>query len=98
MKEEKKSLLNNIKAQITAGVAVVLTTLGTVFSEKVEEFFGVGGDDAGVEVVQENNQSVNVEGPTIVVNIPEQKKDTVVKKVYVKPVEKPKEKEEKIDW
>ena len=98
MAEEKKSLLNNIKAQITAGVAVVLTTLGTVFSEKVEEFFGVGGDDAGVEVVQENNQSVNVEGPTIVVNIPEQKKDTVVKKVYVKRVEKPKEKEEKIDW
>ena len=98
MAEEKKSLLNNIKAQITAGVAVVLTTLGTVFSEKVEEFFGVGGDDAGVEMVQENNQSVNVEGPTIVVNIPEKKKDTVVKKVYVKPVEKPKEKEEKIDW
>ena len=98
MAEEKKSLLKNIKAQITAGVAVVLTTLGTVFSEKVEEFFGVEGDDTGVEVVQENNQSVNVEGPTIVVNIPEQKKDTVVKKVYVKPVEKPKEKEEKIDW
>ena len=98
MAEEKKSLLSNIKAQITAGVAVVLTTLGTVFSEKVEEFFGVEGDDAGVEMVQENNQSVNVEGPTIVVNIPEQKKDTVVKKVYVKPVEKPKEKEEKIDW
>lgn len=98
MAEEKKSLLSNIKAQITAGVAVVLTTLGTVFSEKVEEFFGVEGDDAGIEVVQENSQSVNVEGPTIVVNIPEQKKDTVVKKVYVKPVEKPKEKEEKIDW
>ena len=98
MKEEKESLLKNVKAQITAGVAVVLTTLGTVFSEKVEDFFGVEGDDAGVEVVQENNQSVNVEGPTIVVNIPEQKKDTVVKKVYVKPVEKPKEKEEKIDW
>lgn len=98
MAEKKESLLKNVKAQITAGVAVVLTTLGTVFSEKVEEFFGVEGDDAGVEVVQENNQSVNVEGPTIVVNIPEQKKDTVVKKVYVKPVEKPKEKEEKIDW
>ena len=98
MAKEKESLLKNVKAQITAGVAVVLTTLGTVFSEKVEEFFGVEGDDAGVEVVQENNQSVNVEGPTIVVNIPEQKKDTVVKKVYAKPVEKPKEKEEKIDW
>ena len=74
MAEEKESLLKNVKAQITAGVAVVLTTLGTVFSEKVEEFFGVEGDDAGVEVVQENNQSVNVEGPTIVVNIQNKRK------------------------
>ena len=72
-----------------------MTTLGTVFIEKVEEFFGVEGDDAGAEVVQENNQSVNVEGPTIVVNIPEQKKDTVVKKVYVKPQRNQKKKKKK---
>ena len=68
-----------------------------MFSEKVEEFFGVEGDDTGVEVVQENNQSVNVEGPDNSSKYAEQKKDTVVKKVYVKPVES-KEKEEKIDW
>jgi hypothetical protein len=47
-------------------------------------------------VVQEQN--VNVEGPTINVIIPEQKKDTVVKKVYIKPKVKKKEKEEEIDW
>ena len=91
-----KDLLKNVKAQITAGIAIVLTTLGTVFTDKIEEFFGVEGDDASIEVVQEQN--VNVEGPTINVIIPEQKKDTVVKKVYIKPKVKKKEKEEEIDW
>ena len=93
-----KNLLKNVKAQITAGVGIVLATLGTVFSDKVEEFFGVE-DDAAVAV--EQKQEVNVEGPTINITIPEQKKDTVVKKVYVKP--KPKKtatekRKEEIDW
>ena len=95
-----KDLLKNVKAQITAGVAVVLTTLGTVFSDKVEEFFGVEDDDAAVQV--EQKQEVNVEGPTINITIPEQKKDTVVKKVYLKPevkkTETEKRKESGIDW
>ena len=67
----------------------------------VEEFFGVE-DDAGIEVIQENKQEVNVEGPTINITIPEQKKDTVVKKVYIKPkpklTETEKRKKEGIDW
>ena len=89
-----KDLLKNVKAQITAGVAVVLTTLGTVFSDKVEEFFGVE-DDEGIAV--EQKQEVNVEGPEIIINIPEQKTETrtIIKEV---PVEEKKEKEEKIDW
>ena len=94
-----KNLLKNVKAQITAGIAIVLTTLGTVFTDKIEEFFGVE-DDAAVEVVQEQN--VNVEGPTINVIIPEQKKDTVVKKVFIKAkpklTETEKRKKEGIDW
>ena len=52
-----KDLLKNVKAQITAGVGIVLATLGTVFSDKVEEFFGVE-DDAAVAV--EQKQEVNV--------------------------------------
>ena len=95
-----KKLLKNVKAQITAGIAIVLTTLGTVFTDKIEEFFGVEGDDASIEVVQEQN--VNVEGPTINVIIPEQKKDTVVKKVFIKAkpklTETEKRKKEGIDW
>jgi hypothetical protein len=94
-----KNLLKNVKAQITAGIAIVLTTLGTVFTDKIEEFFGVE-DDAAVEVVQEQN--VNVEGPTINIVIPEQKKDTVVKKVFIKAkpklTETEKRKKEGIDW
>ena len=95
-----KKLLKNVKAQITAAIAIVLTTLGTVFTDKIEEFFGVEDDDAAVEVVQEQN--VNVEGPTINVIIPEQKKDTVVKKVFIKAkpklTETEKRKKEGIDW
>ena len=89
-----KDLLKNVKAQITAGVAVVLTTLGTVFSDKVEEFFGVE-DDEGIAV--EQKQEVNVEGPEIIINIPEQKTETrtIIKEV---PVKEKKEKEEEIDW
>ena len=94
-----KDLLKNVKAQITAGVGIVLATLGTVFSDKVEEFFGVEDDEA---IAVEQKQEVNVEGPNIVINIPEQQKDTVVKKVYVKPKEKltetEKRKKEGIDW
>jgi len=94
-----KKFFGNIKTQITAGIGVVLATLGTVFSDKVEEFFGVEDDTA---VAVEQKQEVNVEGPTINVIIPEQKKDTVVKKVYVKPKEKltetEKRKKEGIDW
>ena len=49
--------------------------------------------------MQENNQSVTVQGPTIVVNIPEQKQETrtIIKEVKV-PVKKKKEKEEEVDW
>ena len=97
-KEEKKGFFSNVRNQIIAGTGVVLTTLGTVFTDKIEEFFGVE-DDAAVEVTQEQN--VNVEGPTITINIPEQKKDTVVKKVYLKPEVKKTETEkrkEEIDW
>lgn len=94
-----KDLLKNVKAQITAGIAIVLTTLGTVFTDKIEEFFGVEGDDASVEVAQEQN--VNVEGPTINVIVPEQKKDTVVKKVFIKSkpkLSKTEKRKKEIDW
>ena len=102
---QEKTGFAKLKNQIIAGAGVGLTTLGTMFIDEVKSIVGLGDDDEQVQteqvdVKQENNQSqsVNVTGPTIVVNIPEQKKDTVVKKVYVKPAVKKKEKEQEIDW
>jgi hypothetical protein len=102
---QEKTGFAKLKNQIIAGAGVGLTTLGTMFIDEIKNVVGLGDDEEQVQteqvdVKQENNQSqsVNVTGPTIVVNIPEQKKDTVVKKVYVAPPVKRKEKEQEIDW
>jgi hypothetical protein len=73
MSEKKEGFFAQIKNQIIAGVGIILTTLGGIFIDEVKSFVGIEDDsEPQTEVVQENNQSVNVEGPTIVVNIPEQ--------------------------
>jgi hypothetical protein len=98
---EEKTGFAKLKNQIIAGAGVGLTTLGTMFIDEVKSIVGLGDDEeqAQTEQVQQSNQqSVNVTGPAITINIPEQKKDTVVKKVYVKPAPKKVEKEEAIDW
>ena len=101
MSEEKKEgFFSQIKNQIIAGVGIILTTLGGVFIDEVKSFVGIEDEsEPQTEVVQENNQSVNVEGPNIVINIPEQKTETktIIKEVQV-PVKEKKEKEEEIDW
>ena len=94
-KEKKEGFFSQLKNQIIAGVGVILTGLGGLFMDEVKSFIGIEDEASAIEVVQEQN--VNVEGPTINVIIPEQKKDTVVKRVYVKPKKK-KEKEEEVDW
>jgi hypothetical protein len=97
MSEEKQGFFGQLKNQIITGVGVILTGLGGLFMDEVKSFIGIeDSESSAVEVVQEQN--VNVEGPTINIVIPEQKKDTVVKKVYIKPKVKKKEKEEEIDW
>ena len=104
MSEDKKEggFFSNLKNQLITGAGVVLTTIGTMFVDEVKSFVGIGDDDEvkteQVDVKHENNQSVNVTGPTIVVNIPEQKEKVVTKTIYVKPKVKKKEKEEAIDW
>lgn len=99
MSEEKEGFFSQIKNQIIAGVGVILTTLGTVFIDEVKSLVGIEDEEEPkteqVEVQQ--SQSVNVTGPEIIINIPEQKTETktIIKEV---PVEKKKEKEEEIDW
>jgi hypothetical protein len=100
MSEKKEGFFAQIKNQVIAGVGIVLTTLGGVFIDEVKSFVGIEDDsEPQTEVVQENNQSVNVTGPEIIINIPEQKTETktIIKEVQV-PVKEKKEKEEEIDW
>ena len=98
---QEKTGFAKLKNQIIAGAGVGLTTLGTMFIDEVKSIVGLGDDEGPAQteqVQQTNQQSVNVTGPAITINIPEQKKDTVVKKVYIKPAPKKVEKEEAIDW
>ena len=99
-KKKEEGFFSQLKNQIIAGVGIILTTLGGIFIDEVKSFIGIEDEsEPQTEVVQENNQSVNVEGPNIVINIPEQKTETktIIKEVKV-PVEKKKEKEQEIDW
>ena len=101
--EQKGGFFSNLKNQIVTGAGVILTGLGTMFMDEVKSFIGIADEEEGgakTEVVQENNQSqsVNVTGPEIIINIPEQKPvetKTIIKEV---PAKKKKEKEEEIDW
>ena len=102
MSEEKEGgFFSQIKNQIIAGVGVGLTTIGGLFLDEVKGILGIEEDEgvAKTEVVQEQKQEVNVTGPEIIINIPEQK-PVVQEKVIVKevPAKKKKEKEEEIDW
>jgi len=95
MSEDNQSFLGQIKNQVIAGVGVVVTTLSTVFIDEIKSLAGI--EDKVEEVAEEP-----VKPQEIVINIPEQKKDTVVKKVIVQPKKEKtateKRKDEGFDW
>jgi len=97
--EQQGGFFSNLKNQIVTGAGVILTGLGTMFMDEVKSFIGIGDDEEQTEQVQvEQKQEVNVTGPEIIINIPEQKPAetrTIIKEV---PAKKKKEKEEEIDW
>jgi len=99
MSDKKEGFFAQIKNQLITGVGILITTLGGVFIDEVKSFVGIESDEPQTEQVEvEHKQEVNVQGPTIVVNIPEQKEKVVTKTIIVKPKVKKKEKEEVIDW
>ena len=97
--ETKGGFFSNLKNQVVTGAGVILTGLGTMFMDEVKSFIGIGDDEEQTEQVQvEQKQEVNVTGPEIIINIPEQKPAetrTIIKEV---PAKKKVEKEEAIDW
>ena len=94
---------SNLKNQIIAGAGVALTTLGGIFIDEVKGVLGIADEEEGgakTEMVQQQQQSQQ-NNQQVIINIPEQKPSetkTVIKEVPAKPVEKPKEKEQEIDW
>ena len=103
MSEEKETgFFGQLKNQIITGAGVILTGIGTMFMDEVKSFIGIADEEETkteqVEVKAEQKQEVNVTGPEIIINIPEQK--PVQERVIVKevPAKKKKEKEEEIDW
>ena len=100
--ENKGGFFSNIKNQIATGAGVILTGVGTMFMDEVKSFVGIEDEPQAVEQpAQSNQQNVNVSGPEIIINIPEQKTETktiIVKDTTsMKPVKK-KEKEQELDW
>ncbi len=97
-KNKEEEFFSQLKNQIIAGVGIILTTLGGVFIDEVKSFVGIESEEQTEQVQVEQKQEVNVTGPEIIINIPEQK--PVQEKVIIKevPVKEKKEKEEEIDW
>jgi hypothetical protein len=99
--EQQGGFFSQLKNQVIDGAGVALTTIGGFFMDEVKGILGISEEEEGgakTEVVQEQKQEVNVTGPEIIINIPEQKPaetKTIIKEV---PVEKKKEKEQEIDW
>jgi len=102
--EQQGGFFSQLKNQVIAGAGVALTTLGGFFMDEVKGILGISEEEEGgakTEVVQEQKQEVNVTGPEIIINIPEQKPaetKTIIKEVPAKQPEKKKEKEELLDW
>ena len=83
--------MNDIKKAIIGVLTLAITTGGGLLMKSLFE-----GDK------EEVTKEVTTTAPTnVIINIPEQKRDTIVKKVYVKP--KPKltetqKRKKKLDW
>jgi len=92
-----KDFFKDLKNQIITGVGVAMAALGTLLMDVVKEKLGLAEDEAPAQTEQVIQQPQD-----IIINIPEQKKDTVVKKVFVKPTPKKteteKRKDEGLDW
>lgn len=97
--EANGGFFGQLKNQILTGVGVAITAGSTLFLDVVKEKLGLADEEPAQteQVVQQPAQPQE-----IIINMPEQKKDTVVKKVYVKPkpkkTETEKRKDEGFDW
>jgi hypothetical protein len=84
--EEKVGFFQQLKNQIMAGVGILLTGIGTMFMDEVKSFVGIEDEEKSEVHAPVQNQSVNVSGPEIIINIPEQKTQPSVVREVVREV------------
>jgi hypothetical protein len=90
-KQENVGFFQQIKNQIVAGAGIILAGMGTMFMDEVKSFIGIGDGEESAIHTPIQQQSVNVTGPEIIINIPEQKQSTVTREIIREvPVEQPK--------
>ena len=87
MADKENKFFSEIKNQIIAGVGLVIAAGFGIFITNMESWFSPSEEPQNV-VVQD---SVKVEQPNIIINLPEQKPKVIVKEVE-------KKEEEKISW
>ena len=97
MKEEIKEGMSSLKKGIIATAGTIVAAVGTYITTQVNTFLGIEEEtEVPTEVVVpvENKQEVNVTGPEIIINIPQQQapaptrtivKETVIKEVPAEP-------------
>ena len=93
MSEETENVgfFQQIKNQIIAGAGILLAGIGTMFVDEVKSFIGIESEEETAIHSPVQQQSVNVAGPEIIINIPEQKQSTITREVIREvPVEQPK--------
>jgi hypothetical protein len=104
MSEEQEGGMSTLKKTILGIGTTIITGAGAYVTTHIDALFGIE-EEAATEVaapVQNNQQSVNVTGPEIIINMPEQKaapsQTTIiretVKEVPAAPVEVVEEKPE----
>lgn len=107
MKEEINEGMSTLKKTIIGVITTAITAAGAYVTTHIEQLFGGEEEPVTIEVVEEvpveQKQEVNVTGPEIIINIPEQKPTPtrVIERVVVEkptPVEPVKEVEDEDPW
>lgn len=102
--EQQESGLSTLKKTIIGIATTAVTAAGAYVTTHIEQLFGVEEEvpteqveSVAAPVEQKAEQNVNVSGPEIIINIPEQKAPAptrVIERVVEKPVEPAKKVEE----
>jgi tRNA/tmRNA/rRNA uracil-C5-methylase (TrmA/RlmC/RlmD family) len=79
--EEKQGFFGQLKTQIIGGAGILLTGIGTMFIDEVKSFVGIESSEDSATHAPVQQQNVNVTGPEITINMPEQRSSTTTREI-----------------